>query len=88
MMPLSRKDAEAQGFIVDTTTYPWFAYRGPRFNPEKFEYVDTDKEVLVPELVEALKMARQVLEAPHTKQDRLSTCAEIDVVLERYERVK
>lgn len=30
---LSKADAEAQGFTVDTAVYPWFAYKGPRFEP-------------------------------------------------------
>ena len=32
--PLHSKDeAEAQGFTVDTTCYPWVGYKGPRFSP-------------------------------------------------------
>ena len=30
---LSKADAEAQGFTVDTRVYPWLAYKGPRFDP-------------------------------------------------------
>lgn len=29
----SRAEAEAQGFAVDTSTWPWLAYKGPRHHP-------------------------------------------------------
>lgn len=31
--PMTKAEAEARGFTVDTTCYPWFAYKGPRFEP-------------------------------------------------------
>lgn len=30
---LLKAEAEAQGYTVDTTTYPWTGYKGPRFEP-------------------------------------------------------
>ena len=41
---LTRADAEAQGFAVDTYCYPWLAYKGPRFAPEETRHVYTDLE--------------------------------------------
>ena len=40
----SKAAAEAAGYRVDTTTYPWVAYRGPRFQPIKWGLVPTDRE--------------------------------------------
>jgi hypothetical protein len=41
---MTRKNAEAAGFTVDTSCYPWFAYRGPRFRPTEQADVFTDLE--------------------------------------------
>jgi hypothetical protein len=42
---LNREQAEARGYTVDTTVYPWFAYKGPRFNPTgQTFHVKTDRE--------------------------------------------
>lgn len=41
---MTRQDAEAAGFTVDRTCYPWFGYIGPRFNPTKSVEVYTDLE--------------------------------------------
>lgn len=30
---LTAEEAEEMGFTVDRCTYPWFAYKGPRFEP-------------------------------------------------------
>lgn len=30
---MTRRQAEAAGFTVDDTAYPWIAYKGPRFTP-------------------------------------------------------
>lgn len=37
--------AEAQGYTIDRTCYPWFAYKGLRFHPSVFAYCFTDLEV-------------------------------------------
>ena len=29
-----KKEAESRGFTVDTSCWPWVAYKGPRFAPE------------------------------------------------------
>jgi hypothetical protein len=39
------------GFTVDTTVYPWFAYKGPRFVPTESQLVFTTNEA---ELMEML----------------------------------
>lgn len=31
----TKEEAEAQGYTVDTHTYPWTAYKGPRFDPDE-----------------------------------------------------
>lgn len=41
---MSKAEAEGQGFTVDTSCYPWFAYTGPRFNPVEMKYILTDRE--------------------------------------------
>jgi hypothetical protein len=41
---MTRQDAEAAGYTVDRTCYPWFGYIGPRFNPTKSLEVYTDLE--------------------------------------------
>lgn len=49
---MDKKDAEALGYTVDTTCYPWVAYKGPRFNPTEWRCVLTDLES---ELLQAAK---------------------------------
>jgi hypothetical protein len=41
---MTRQDAEAAGFTVDQSCYPWFGYTGPRFNPTQRVDVYTDLE--------------------------------------------
>jgi hypothetical protein len=41
---LTPKEARVQGFQLDTTCYPWVAYKGPRFKPEVLEHCLTDVE--------------------------------------------
>lgn len=43
MAPRNRSEAESAGFVVDKTCYPWVAYKGPRFQPTEFHYIDTDR---------------------------------------------
>jgi hypothetical protein len=43
-MITERQKAEQQGWAVDTTVYPWLAYKGPRFNPTQTQQIETDKE--------------------------------------------
>ncbi len=38
------QQARNDGFTVDTSCYPWVAYKGPRFNPAVFKYIRTDAE--------------------------------------------
>lgn len=52
---LTRAQAEAQGFAVDTHCYPWFGYKGPRFAPTERVQVFTDTEA---ETIAALETAR------------------------------
>lgn len=42
--PTSRAEAEAAGYDVDRSCYPWVAYKGPRFQPTEIHYIDTDRE--------------------------------------------
>jgi hypothetical protein len=45
--PVWKTEAEhykAAGFIVDTTCYPWIAYKGPRFAPTEYKCIKTDLE--------------------------------------------
>jgi hypothetical protein len=44
---LTRAQAKTLGFLVDTTTYPWFGYKGPRFRPTESVSVWTDREALL-----------------------------------------
>lgn len=41
---MNKREAEAAGFTVDTTVYPWFAYKGHRFRPDESRTVLTDLE--------------------------------------------
>lgn len=38
---MTASEAEAQGYTVDRTCYPWLAYKGPRFEPTETQAVDT-----------------------------------------------
>jgi hypothetical protein len=49
---LSKAAAEAEGFVVDTHVYPWFAYKGPRFRPDASRDCLTDMEA---DMLAALK---------------------------------
>ena len=35
---------QGQGFIIDDTCYPWFAYKGPRFQATEYHWCYTDLE--------------------------------------------
>lgn len=37
-------EARERGFTVDTTCYPWFAFKGPRFAPTEKRECFTDDE--------------------------------------------
>ena len=52
--PKNRSEAESAGFAVDRTCYPWVAYKGPRFQPAEFHYIDTDREASLREDAERL----------------------------------
>ena len=51
--------AEARGFAVDTTVYPWVAYTGAHYTPTTWFTILTDLEA---ELHDALKVAQTHLE--------------------------
>jgi hypothetical protein len=53
---LTKVEAEANGFTVDTHVYPWFAYKGPRFAPEARALCFTDAEA---ELASMLSLIRE-----------------------------
>lgn len=55
---LTKAEAEGQGYIVDTTVYPWFGYKGGRFNPTHSVMVFTTLEE---ELMEDLAAAAILL---------------------------
>lgn len=44
-----------QGYTIDDSCYPYFAYKGLRWAPDEFSYAYTDMEE---ELLKALKKAR------------------------------
>lgn len=37
----------AAGFTIDSTCYPWIAYKGPRFAPDEMAEIMTDKESML-----------------------------------------
>ena len=43
MTYITARHAEALGFTVDRTCYPWFAYKGPRFQPTEITNVVTPR---------------------------------------------
>lgn len=49
----SKAAAKEANFRVDDTTYPWVAYRGPRFQPIESGFVPTDREARLTAFVEA-----------------------------------
>lgn len=46
--PLHPDVATQQGYTIDTSCYPWFAYKGPRFAPTDRRdcYTDLESELL------------------------------------------
>ena len=38
---MTANEARARGWQVDTTHYPWTAYKGPRFDPEETVTIHT-----------------------------------------------
>ena len=53
--PQCKKEAEAKGFTVDDTCYPWFAYKGPRFKPTEGYRIPTDREVHAEQLATTVR---------------------------------
>lgn len=56
---LTKAQAEAEGFTVDTTCYPWFAYKGSRFAPQASRTVLTDLEAELLSLMKLLDQTRR-----------------------------
>ena len=56
---ITKAEAEAWGFAVDTTVYPWVAYTGPRYKPRRSFTILTDLDA---ELLDALKLAQTHLD--------------------------
>lgn len=50
--PMTIKEAKENGFMVDTTCYPHYGYKGPRFCPTDKIDVLTEKEALLLKVVE------------------------------------
>lgn len=46
--------ARMEGFTVDSTCYPWFGYKGPRFSPTEHCHVLTDLEAELLDSTETL----------------------------------
>ena len=44
MIKMSREQATARGFIIDSTCYPNVAYKGPRFGPDEIYVILTETE--------------------------------------------
>lgn len=40
-VPRTADQAAAAGWTVDRHCYPWVAYTGPRFNPDRITEIDT-----------------------------------------------
>jgi hypothetical protein len=51
---LTPGEARDQGFTVDTTTYPWTAYKGPRFAPTEWRDCFTEHEAALRAALDAL----------------------------------
>lgn len=62
MPTLTRLQAESLGYAVDTTCYPWLAYRGFRSAPTESNEVLTDREA---ELIETLRAIKAHLGSAH-----------------------
>lgn len=84
---ITKVEAEARGFAVDTTVYPWVAYDGPRFKPTRWFTILTDLEA---ELHDALKLAQTRLEGfgygdewEREVADALQVAQQIDDVLHK-----
>jgi hypothetical protein len=69
---LTPDEARDQGFTIDTTTYPWTAYKGPRFSPTDWRDCFTEHEA-------ALRAALATLFYRHPDQPAL-TNAEYDLI--------
>lgn len=54
--------AEADGFIVDRHTRPWFAYKGPRFAPTAAEDIATPADLNQEDLNDLHGAIAEVLE--------------------------
>jgi hypothetical protein len=54
---ISRAQAEAAGFKVDKTCYPWVAYEGARGRPTRWFDILTDKEAQLLAALEAVEWA-------------------------------
>lgn len=67
----SKEDAVSQGFTVDTTCYPWFAYKGPRFNPTEYGDVPTTEQARV---IESRNQLTTVLAAARALRDEMQRC--------------
>lgn len=59
----SKADAQASGFIVDESCYPWIAYKGPRFQPTQFCTIPTDIEAKQASLIALNEQAIALLKA-------------------------
>jgi hypothetical protein len=69
-------DAEADGYRVDRSCYPWVAYKGYRFNPDEFVYMHPEEPehpadyVCPEELLNArIKLWFCPLDAEHRKEE-------------------
>jgi hypothetical protein len=62
MIKKNPAEMRKQGFIIDATCYPWFAYKGPRFMPTDWFPCLTDFEA---ELLRALEDVLAELRAHH-----------------------
>jgi hypothetical protein len=56
---ITEEEAKAQGFTIDSTTYPHFGYKGPRFDPTDYVYVFTPLEEELMALLEEAAEARR-----------------------------
>jgi hypothetical protein len=39
--PITAKHAKRLGYTIDTTCYPWVAYKGSRFIPDDYRLIKT-----------------------------------------------
>lgn len=54
MTHITPQQAQDAGFTIDHHTYPWTAYKGPRFRPTEFVSVLTDDEAEARRLIKNL----------------------------------